>query len=471
MSVITELPATLRRGIRRHKVPGASVAFLRNGRITTASAGVLNVDTGIRCRPDSVFQIGSISKVLTATLVMQLVDEGRVELDAPLSRYLKDFRTLDVRSREVTVRQLLTHTSGIEGDLFVDSGRGDESIARLQDMGRLLPSLFAPGERLSYCNFGFAMLGRLLEVLTGESYDTLLSDRLFKPLKMQQALSRPEDSIRFANAIGHVPDPKHPAQALISPMPWLSIGMKAAGSTPSMSAENLLRFVRMHLAGGTTADGQRLLSRSAVREMQRVAHKLPRNTRLGVSGWGLGWFLDTWSGQKVIGHDGGTIGQYAFLRVLPAKQIALALLTNGGDAPALYQELFDEVLGATARVRLPKLPEPPARTLKDVKRLIGRYENLTGVIEISGDAQQLQLEVTPKPGFLAGMQLTKTPLKVLNRNLVQLVSANPQLARTTVSFQDKAEDSFEGKAEGSVDRNGDSVPEFASMGMRLYRRS
>jgi CubicO group peptidase (beta-lactamase class C family) len=453
MSVVTELPAALRRGIRRHKVPGASVALLRNGRVTTASAGVLNLDTGVKTTPESVFQIGSISKVFTATLIMQLVDEGRIDLDQPLSEYLRDFRTLDPASRTVTIRQLLCHTSGIEGDLFVDSGRGDEATARLQDMGRLLPSSFAPGERLSYCNFGFAMLGRVLEVSTGKSFDSLLQKRIFEPLQMNHALSRPEDSIRFANAIGHVPDPRNSLAAIVSPTPWLGLGMKAAGSTPSMSAENLLRFVSMHLSRGVSPDGERLLTRSSVREMQRRQHQLPANTRVGVSGWGLGWFLDTWSGVKMIGHDGATVGQYAFLRVLPAKKLALVLLTNGGDAISLYEDIFRDVFRATAKVDLPQLPAPPKRLPKDLERLCGRYENLTGAIEITG-SKQLRVEITPKPGFLAGMQLTRTPAIALTKNLLKLDADTPQLARTTLSF------------EGDVANQ----PQFVSMGMRLYKR-
>ena len=142
-----------------------SIAIYRNGRLTEAAAGVVNVETRVPTTTDTVFQIGSISKIFTTTLVMQLVDEGVVDLDEPLRSYLPGFRVADGNaSNTVTVRQLLCHSSGIEGDLFVDSGRGDDCVARLQDMGRLLPQLFAPGERLSYCNFGFAMLGRQVDL-------------------------------------------------------------------------------------------------------------------------------------------------------------------------------------------------------------------------------------------------------------------------------------------------------------------
>jgi CubicO group peptidase (beta-lactamase class C family) len=141
------LAAFLRKSIRRHDVPGASFAVLRNDRIVRrAQAGVVNLDSKIPVTDNAVFQIGSITKPLTATLVMQLVDEGLVGLDAPLVEYLPDFRVarLDV-SQTVTIRELLCHTSGIDGDLFVDTGRGDESIRRFMDRCTMVPSLFERG--------------------------------------------------------------------------------------------------------------------------------------------------------------------------------------------------------------------------------------------------------------------------------------------------------------------------------------
>ena len=150
MSAISELPKILKAGIKKHNVPGATIAIYRNGRVTQSAAGLLNIDTKVSATTDSLFQIGSITKVFTATLIMQLVDEGKVDIDQPLRAYLPDFAVADADvSARVTLRHLLCHTSGIEGDFFVDSGRGEDSIARLQDMGRLLPQIFPPGERFA----------------------------------------------------------------------------------------------------------------------------------------------------------------------------------------------------------------------------------------------------------------------------------------------------------------------------------
>jgi CubicO group peptidase (beta-lactamase class C family) len=205
------LAAALKRQIRRHGVPGASVAVLKGGRVVaTAAAGVTNLDTKVPVTTDTLFQIGSITKVFTATMIMQLVDEGLLSLDEPIITYLPDFRLADAATlRSVTARHLLTHTSGIDGDYFVDSGRGDDAIARFVTMIALLPSLFPLGAKMSYCNAGFAVLGRIIEVLTRETYDHALRQRIFEPLGMTHAMTLPEDALKFRCTIGHVPDPKH----------------------------------------------------------------------------------------------------------------------------------------------------------------------------------------------------------------------------------------------------------------------
>src|SRR6185312_13045214 len=134
----------------RHHVPGATLGILRLGEEpVTVAHGVLNVDTGVTTTPDSVFQIGSISKVWTTTLVMQLVDEGRLDLDAPLTDVLPD---LKLNADGVTMRHLLTHTSGIDGDVFTDTGRGDDCLAKYVDLLADVAQNHPLGATWSYCN-------------------------------------------------------------------------------------------------------------------------------------------------------------------------------------------------------------------------------------------------------------------------------------------------------------------------------
>jgi CubicO group peptidase (beta-lactamase class C family) len=173
--VAERLPALL----EEHDVPAAGVAVLADGEVADVAAGVLSRSTGVEATTESVFQIGSITKLWTSTLVMQLVDEGAVDLDAPVRTYLPDFRIADEgAAAQITVRQLLTHTSGFEGDIFTDTGRGDDAVEKYLGVLHDVPQLFPPGDLWSYNNAGFVVLGRLVEALRGKPYDVCLRERL-----------------------------------------------------------------------------------------------------------------------------------------------------------------------------------------------------------------------------------------------------------------------------------------------------
>lgn len=454
MERYADLESRLKRSIRRHAVPGASVAVLKGQRIVAAAAGgVTNVDTKVPVTTDAVFQIGSITKVFTATLIMQLVDDGLLSLDTPIIEYLPEFQIADAKTRrKVTARHLLSHTSGIDGDFFVDSGRGDDSIARLMPMMTLLPTLFPLGTKMSYCNVGFAVLGRLIEVLRRETYDQAMRRRIFRPLGMTHAMTLPEDALRHRCAIGHVADPKNPKRAKVAQFTHLSHGQKSAGSTPAMSASDLLKFVAAHLARGRIGPGKRLLSAASAAAMQRQQVRVQKYAPHAASGWGLGWILHNFGGHKVIGHDGGTIGQYSFLRVSPEKRIAVALLTNGGDAMSLYKEIVSELFDAAIRQQEPELPnyDPTLRIAPE--HYVGRYENIQSTIEIDMQRDALRLSMTPRGEI--GTPLTDLPIGFIDRQTVVLRTGNPQLDRMPCLFSELDDDRYT----------------FVQVGLRQYRR-
>lgn len=127
-------------------IPGAVLAVLHDDEIHEWSTGVTSLSTGVEVTPEAIFQIGSITKVWTATLVMQLVDEGGVELDAPVRTYLPELRFADpVATERTTLRHLLTHTSGVDGDVFEDFGRGDDAVARYVEACAGATSVLPPG--------------------------------------------------------------------------------------------------------------------------------------------------------------------------------------------------------------------------------------------------------------------------------------------------------------------------------------
>jgi CubicO group peptidase (beta-lactamase class C family) len=372
MSLATASPSLQQRldDLRaEHRVPGAAVAVLRDGETSAVASGLLNLDSGVEATTDSLFQIGSITKVWTTTVVMQLVDEGLVELDAPLRRYLPDFAVADEGVAEaVTIRHLLTHSSGIDGDNFTDTGRGDDALEKYVASCVGLRQVHPLGATMSYCNTGFSLLGRVIEVATGEVWDAAMRARLFEPLGLTHTATLPEDVLRFRAAIGHVGPPgqeQRPASA------WgLPRTAGPAGAICSTASE-VARFAQLHLDGG-----RGIVSEASVREMQ-VRHVEVPSGGDGLSSrhWGLGWSIFDWGGRTVIGHDGGTIGQAAFLRVVPDAGVAVVLLTNGGNPIALFRDLFGELLREHAGVELPAQAEPPEPRLPvDASAYAGVYE-------------------------------------------------------------------------------------------------
>lgn len=378
-------------------IPAASVAVLVDGDVIEHAAGILNRNTGVANTTDAVFQIGSITKVWTATLVMQLVDEGLVELDKPVRTYLPDFRVEDEdASAAVTVRQLLTHTAGFEGDIFRETGSGDDAIEVLIAGVGDVPQLFAPGEQFSYNNLAYCLLGRLIEVLREKTYKQCLHEHLFAPLGLTHAATNADEAIVFRAAMGHV-SPGANEPVVVGPMWGMMASGAPAGSMLSMPPRDLLAFARMHLNDGKAEDGTVVLSPESVSAMREREVELPKLEMLG-DAWGLGWELMDTNLGTMIGHDGNTIGQASFLRVLPEHGIAIALLTNGGNVYPLYREIFAHVLGELAGLEYKELPSPPENPERiDASGFVGTYGASVMDLKVSQDEDgRIFIDMIPK---------------------------------------------------------------------------
>ncbi|MFD5226072.1 serine hydrolase domain-containing protein [Microbacterium sp. NPDC058342] len=387
---------------RKHGVPGAQLGILRMGadgaadEQTVVSAGHLHVPAQIPVREDAVFQIGSISKVWTATVAMQLVDEGLIGLDQPVIEVLPELRLADMdAASRVTLRHLLTHTSGIDGDVFTDTGRGDDTIEKYIALLVEQTQNHPLGATWSYCNAGFVLAGRVIEVLTGQTWDAAMKERLYDPLGLTDTVTLPEDAILRPVAVGHVDGPDGELQ--VAPAWMLPRPLGPAGLITSTAAD-VLAFARMHLAGGVAADGTRVLAEALVDDMAAMQADVPEKHSLGDS-WGLGWIRFGWNGERLIGHDGNTIGQAAFLRLLPEQGIAVTLLTNGGHTRDLYMELYREIFAEIAGVQMASTLEPVAGAETDVTPYLGTYERAS-----------MRMEVQPAPaaGEPANLRVTAT---------------------------------------------------------------
>ena len=211
------------------------------------------------------------------------------------------------------------------GTLWVtDTGRGDDClekyVAALGEVAQNHPL----GATWSYCNSGFSVAGRVIEKLTGQTWDTAMRERLFTPLGLTHTGTLPEDALLHRAAIGHTGD--NPVKAPV----WGLARSAGPAGLINATVRDVLMFARLHLTGGVTRDGTRLLSEESAAVMASKQAELPDKHTLGDS-WGLGWIRMGWAGRRLIGHDGNTIGQSAFLRVFPDEGLAVTLLTNGGN--------------------------------------------------------------------------------------------------------------------------------------------
>ena len=381
---VTHWQQRLARLAERHRVPGAQLGILRLGteedELVETAYGVLNVRTGAPVDTDALFQIGSITKVWTATVAMALVDEGLLDLDTPVAEVLPELRLADPEvTKSVTPRHLLNHTSGIDGDVFTDTGRGDDCLERYVDLLGEAGQNHPVGATWSYCNSGYALLGRVIEKVTGQTWDEAMRERLFTPLGLTHTVTLPEEALLFAAAVGH---DERDGELVPAPAWTLTRSIGPAGLVTS-TVRDVLAFARMHHTGGLAADGTRVLSAEACAEMAAHQADLPDKYVLGDS-WGLGWIRFGWDGERseasrhrerLVGHDGNTLGQAAFLRVLPEQGLAVALLTNGGHTRDLYEDLYREIFAEIAGVTMPQRFAPPDEPVAvDVTPYVGVYE-------------------------------------------------------------------------------------------------
>jgi CubicO group peptidase (beta-lactamase class C family) len=346
---------------------------------------------------DSVFQIGSVTKVWTAALVMQLVGEGLVDLDAPVRRYLPGFAVIDpVVTETVTVRQLLSHTGGFAGDLFEDTGRGDDALDRLLAFMRTgAHQVHPPGELFSYCNSGYCVLGALVSELRGGTWESVLRERLIGPLGATHMALFGEEAVLFRAAVGHLEDPDHDGPR-VAPKWQIPRSNAPAGATPCAAPRDLVRFGRMFLADGVAADGTRVLPAGAFAAMCEPQVTLPRISDRSAARWGLGFMLFDWDGVPVVGHDGGTIGQSTCWRVVPDRDVVVAITVNGGAAGAFIDDVLAAVLAETAGVRVPARPLPPTEPLPFTPDgYAGTFEGPLGRFEVAAADGGLDITVIP----------------------------------------------------------------------------
>lgn len=402
LSSLPALQAALDTLASRHRVPGAMLSIDDGERTVDLVTGVTSCETGVAVTPDTLFQIGSITKVYTASVMMRLVDQGKLDLDAPVRRYLPSFQlSNDEAAETITPRHLLTHSSGMVGDYFADFGTGTDCLERYVASLKEQEYVHEPGRMLSYSNAGFSVAGRVIEAVCDKPYHEVLSEELLDPLGLRSTTVVAEEMLRFRYAVGHnTSSPAVPTVPKVVLMPRSSV---PAGSRTSASASDVLRFARMHIDKGRAPSGAAVLSEAVIEAMRTPTLPLYglENCRVG-----LGWMVWDWGTERCLFHNGGTINQLAFLVVMPERPFAVCLLTNSDTGGRLWRELGAWVFETFAGIAMPRVPKPPAAPPSiDLQRYAGSYERLRNRFDV--EATEDRLHVTINTSTLDGAESTK----------------------------------------------------------------
>jgi CubicO group peptidase (beta-lactamase class C family) len=382
----SEVVRTAQDAMEELGVPGVAVGVLADGEEETAGLGVTSIENRLEVTPDTLFQIGSIAKTFTATLAMRLVEQGKLELDAPVRTYLPHFRLSDEAAADAaTIRHLLTHTGGWVGDYFDDFGWGDDALARM--VGRMgeLPQLTPLGEVWSYNNSGFYVLGRVVEVVTGRTFEAATRELVLDPLGLEHAYFFMDDVITRRFVVGHELDE---SEATIVARPWaIGRAAHAAGGLVT-SVHELLRYARFWIDGGD------LLRPESVAEMLRPQVEIGGN----IEAVGLAWMLMSIEDACLISHGGGTKGQISWLAIAPERRFALVVLTNhergGVVADRVAQSAYEAYLGVREAD-----PTPIDLPRERLEEYLGRYEARLSDVVLAEASGRLEARVEPKGGF------------------------------------------------------------------------
>jgi len=373
--------------MKRLDVPGVAIGIWHNGREYAEGFGITSVEQPLPVTADTLFQTGSISKTFTGTMLMQLVERGKVDLDTPVRKYIKEFRVQnkDV-TKKVTVRHLLTHTGGWVGDYFNDFGNGDDALDKMVKDIANLPQIQPMGKIWSYNNTGFNVASRIVEILTKKPYEQAAQEMLFDPLGLKMSFFYPSDILlthRFV--VGH----QKVKEKVRVARPW-AIGRAGNGVGGVVSTvRDLLKYARFHMSNGK----KNVISGRSLRAMRvQQVDAGPRG------GMGITWFIRRAGDLTVYAHGGATNGQQAYIFFIPEKDFACAILTNSDDGGIITAGITNYALELyfNAKPKLPKAIEKPASELKE---FVGRYKIGTECFDLKVKGKHLIYHHIPLGGF------------------------------------------------------------------------
>jgi CubicO group peptidase (beta-lactamase class C family) len=364
-----KLQPILEKLIQEQELPGFAIAVVQDNQLVySAGFGVKNLARkNDAITPRSLFHMASITKTFVATSIMQLVESGKIDLDSTVVKYLPYFRIADERYKIITVRQMVTHTSGMPDVLDYewnkpqyDEGAEERYVRSLSNLNLKLE--FAPGERFEYSNMAFEILGNVIAKASGESFEDYVQHHILTPLGMKDSTLLIKQADPKLLAWGHELDQKG------NPFPSKVYPYNRIHSPSSDLHSNVLDMTRWAIANMNHGelDGVRILKASTYEMMWKPSGEFGGKP----SPVGISWFVDDYRGNKMISHRGGDIGFRTFLAMLPDRKIAVVWMTNGEWIPNT-----DGVTHAAMDVALGLEPQPIDGKRSIAQAMITTYLN------------------------------------------------------------------------------------------------
>src|SRR5213080_4608016 len=333
----TELEPKVKEEIQQGRVPGFAIGVVRNGKLIFAKGfGVAKLGVNTPITSKSLFHMASVTKTFVATAVMQLVEKGKIDLDAPLIRYLPYFRLNDERYRTITIRQMLSHTSGIPDTVNYNWDKPEYDAGALERFVHSIADqklVFPPGEKFAYSNTAYEILGDVIAKVSGESFEDYVQHNILTPLGMKDSTLLVREANPQLLTSPHVVENQKTIVSKIFPYNRAH----APSSTLYSSIEDMSRWAIANLNHGEL-DGQRILKRETIDSMWRPVVDA-FNLKEGIS-----WFTTEKQGHRLVLHSGGDVGFESLLILAPEDSVAVITMSNFAAADKTY--LNDFVSGA-----------------------------------------------------------------------------------------------------------------------------
>lgn len=385
---------------------GVQLSIIRGDSQIDFVSGLANSNSGIPLTHDTVIQIGSVTKVFNAAMIMSLVERGSLQLDIPVQSYIPEFQVSDqFATRTITLRHLLSMSAGLDNGDYGDYGTGEDAIRKRVAALGALPQHFAPGSHFGYSNAGTDISGHVAERVTGKIWDDLINECVLQPLGLTNAASLARDRVFQRVSVGHQVDSETGRIHVIRPWDGISRGLAPAGSTLTISAHDLARFGKMFLRGGLAESGVRVLSEQSIKTMMTPQVEVPVHCH--ATAWCIGPLLTKWGDAKVWGHAGGNASGGSFMCWIPEVDGVLAFTFNTPSL-AVHARLFmimtRDVLKAVFGIANTGAKVPELATRTDFRRYIGTYQSLAGQCIV--DTREGKLAMTTNCEFSSRYRYT-----------------------------------------------------------------